>query len=188
MYQITPILCNDLNPVITNAVPLIAQNLASKNSEIQDMAANILEVFVEFLDGGSLIQPFTNLAQHGNARVKPTIIAKLAGRKCLFSAMKRIYLYYFNWVIIEFLDLIPSVYTSKKKQVELHVLPCLWVLLNSAKGHAASMGAGPLNNSIARLVGALYEQMGEQLIDRAANSSNVSTRNLELLKEMLSAY
>jgi hypothetical protein len=84
MYQITPILSNDLNPVITNAVPLVAQNLASKNSEIQDMAANILEVFVEYLDGGCLIQPFTNLAQHGNARVKPTIIAKLAGEKTIY--------------------------------------------------------------------------------------------------------
>lgn len=79
MHQITPILGNDLTPVITNVVPLIAQNLASKNSEIQDMAANILDVLVEYLDGGLLIQPFTNLAQHGNARVKPYIIFKLAG-------------------------------------------------------------------------------------------------------------
>lgn len=49
MYQITPLLLDDLNPVINNVVPIIAQNLASKNSEIQDMASNILDVFVEYL-------------------------------------------------------------------------------------------------------------------------------------------
>lgn len=106
MYQITPILGDDLNPVISNVVPIIAQNLASKNSEITDMASNILDVFVEYLgkkitttikilekkinffssylDGGSLIQPFTNIAQHGNVRVKPQIVAKLAGLLFLF--------------------------------------------------------------------------------------------------------
>jgi hypothetical protein len=40
-------------------------------------------VFLTYLkkniDGGSLIQPFTNLAQHGNSRIKPQIIYKLAG-------------------------------------------------------------------------------------------------------------
>lgn len=49
MYQITPILGDDLNPIIANTVPLIAQNLASKNNEIQDMASNVLDVMVEYL-------------------------------------------------------------------------------------------------------------------------------------------
>ena len=99
MYLITPLLCDDLNPVMVNVIPLIAQNLASKNSEIQDMASNILDVIVEYLgkirnflnkneflklyfftEGGSLIQPFANIAIHGNARVKPQIIFKLAGK------------------------------------------------------------------------------------------------------------
>lgn len=49
MCQIAPILGDNLNSVIANVVPLVAQNLASKNSEIQDMAANILDVFVDYL-------------------------------------------------------------------------------------------------------------------------------------------
>lgn len=49
MFQITPILGDNLASVIANVVPLIAQNLASKNSEIQDMASNILDVFIEYL-------------------------------------------------------------------------------------------------------------------------------------------
>ena len=68
------------------------------------------------------------------------------------------------------------------------MLPCLWVLLNSVKGNATSSGLGMMNNAISKLVNNLFEQMGEQLIDRAANSSNVTSRNLELLKEMLGVY
>jgi hypothetical protein len=49
MYQITPILRDDLNPIIANTIPLIAHHLASKNSEIQDMASNILDVMIEYL-------------------------------------------------------------------------------------------------------------------------------------------
>ena len=49
MYQITPILADDLSPILNSTVPLIAQHLASKNSEIQDMASNVLDVMVEYL-------------------------------------------------------------------------------------------------------------------------------------------
>jgi len=38
-----------MNAVISNVVPFVAQNLASKNSEIQDMALSVLDVFVEYL-------------------------------------------------------------------------------------------------------------------------------------------
>ena len=54
MLQITPILGDNLSAVISNVVPLIAQNLASKNNEIQDLASNILDTFVEYL--GMLIR------------------------------------------------------------------------------------------------------------------------------------
>ena len=49
MFQIAPLLADNLNPVIANLVPIIAQNLASKNSEIQDLASSILDVFIEYL-------------------------------------------------------------------------------------------------------------------------------------------
>jgi hypothetical protein len=49
MFQITPILIDGLSPVVQNVIPLLAQNLASKNNEIQDIASNILDLFVEYL-------------------------------------------------------------------------------------------------------------------------------------------
>ncbi|RMZ95708.1 hypothetical protein BpHYR1_050751 [Brachionus plicatilis] len=197
MYLITPLLRDDLNPVLVNVIPLIAHNLASKNSEIQDMASNILDALVEYLvlaafilfsglkmlkilkkfrkittrrkdkeynskNGGSLIQPFTNIAIHGNARVKPQIILKLS-------------------------DLVSKVYQRKQKQVDMHILPALWQILNLVKGNTMSAGINSLNFSITKLVMSLYEQMGEQLIEKASNNSSVSTRNLETLKQILTS-
>jgi hypothetical protein len=49
MFQITPILGDNLGLIIGNTVPLIAQNLASKNGEIQDLASEILENFIEYI-------------------------------------------------------------------------------------------------------------------------------------------
>lgn len=69
----------------------------------------------------------------------------------------------------------------------MHVLPTLWTLLNLIKGNSSSSHSGSsLNAAVARLVQSLYEQMGETLIDRAANNSNVPARNLELLKDLAS--
>ncbi len=82
------------------------------------------------------------------------------------------------------LDLIPHVYSRKQKQLELHVLPTLWGLLNVVKGSSVSQGSGSLNASVARLVQSLYEQMGDVLIERASSNSHVPARNLELLRNL----
>ena len=76
-------------------------------------------------------------------------------------------------------------YSRKQKQVELHVLPTLWSLLNSVKGNVSATNAGSLNGAIQKLSQNLYQQMGDNLIEKASNSSSVSKRNLEILKEFL---
>lgn len=108
-------------------------------------------------DGSQLIQPFTNLAMHANTRIKPQLVYKLA-------------------------DLIALTYSRKQKQVELHVLPAVWSLLNTVKGNSGSA----LTASVIKLVQYLYEQMGDTFIEKASASSNVPARNLDLLKELLS--
>ena len=80
-------------------------------------------------------------------------------------------------------DLIPLTYTRKQKQVELHVLPAVWSLLNNVKGNVGNS----LTASVAKLVHNLYEQMGDHLIDKASSSSSVPTRNFDLLKDLLNA-
>ena len=84
--------------------------------------------------------------------------------------------------------MIPHVYSRKQKQVELHVLPTLWSLLNSIKGNTLISSSTSLNGSVQKLALNLFEQMGDQLIERASNSSNVSARNLELLKELIKLH
>lgn len=64
-------------------------------------------------------------------------------------------------------------------------MPALWILLNTIKGSSSSFGSGTLNQSVTRLAQALYEHMGDYLVDRASNNSNVSARNLELLRDIL---
>jgi hypothetical protein len=86
-------------------------------------------------------------------------------------------------IVYKLADLISLVYSRKQKQVELHVLPAIWSLLNTVKGNNGSA----LNASFIRLVQALYEQMGDVFIERASNSSSVPARNLELLKELISS-
>lgn len=134
-----------------------------------------------FIDGGMLIQPFSNLAQHGNTRIRPQIINKLAGMLLKMNLTTNKINQATNNSI---LDLIPHVYSRKQKQLELHVLPTLWGLLNIVKGSSVSQGSGSLNASVARLVQSLYEQMGETLIERASNNSHVPARNLELLRNL----
>ena len=78
-------------------------------------------------------------------------------------------------------------YQRKQKQVDLHILPALWQLLNSIKGNTMSAGVNSMNFSITKLVISLYEQMGELLIEKASNNSSVSARNLETLKQILNS-
>lgn len=78
-------------------------------------------------------------------------------------------------------------YQRKQKQVDLHILPALWQLLNSVKGNTLSAGVNSMNFSITKLVMSLYEQMGEQLIEKASNNSSVSARNLETLKQIMNS-
>jgi hypothetical protein len=80
--------------------------------------------------------------------------------------------------------LIPHVYSKKQKQIELHVLPAVWSLLNLVKGSSLTPGSGTLNSAVSKLVQNLHEHMGDVLFDRAASNSNVSANNLELLQDL----
>jgi hypothetical protein len=95
---------------------------------------------------------------HANTRIRPQLVFKLA-------------------------DLIGCTYPRKQKQVELHVLPCVWALLASVKGNSGST----LTAAFVRLAQNLYEHMGESLVEKAAASSSVPAASLQLLKEFLHA-
>lgn len=103
MHQLVPILGDTLSSVINSALPIIAQNIASRNREISQIASDIIDAAIEyigkinnsndiglkrfyFLDSGCLIQPLCTLSQNSNLRVRPEIVLKLAS-KCFFSLL-----------------------------------------------------------------------------------------------------
>jgi len=111
MHQLVPILGDTLSSVINSALPIIAQNIASKNREISQVASDIIDTAIEyigkknfieidlkifffgdFLDSGCLLQPLCTLSQNSNLRVRPEIVLKLAS-KYKICEINLIYLY-----------------------------------------------------------------------------------------------
>ncbi|CAF0803502.1 unnamed protein product, partial [Didymodactylos carnosus] len=172
MHQIVPILGDALNGIINSTLPIIAQNIASKNHEISQLASDIIDAAIEYIDSGVLLQPLCALSQNSNPRVRPEIVLKLA-------------------------SIVPKVCQRRQKQVEIHLLPTYWKLLALLRGQTSTMlnntnttmttssaGVGNLNSSIHTLTTALYVELGSVLIEKASSSSAVAPKNLQLLREL----
>ncbi|CAF0896649.1 unnamed protein product [Rotaria sordida] len=165
MHQLIPILGDALSNVINSALPIVAQNIASKNRDISQFASDIIDTAIEYIDSGCLLQPLCTLSQNSNLRVRPEIVLKLA-------------------------TLVPRVCQRKPKQVELHLLPTYWKLLALLRGQnttgiiSSGGGSNSLNSSIHILTTALYTELGSVLLDKASSSSMVTPKNLQVLREL----
>jgi hypothetical protein len=80
MHQLVPIIGDALSSVINSSLPIIAQNIASKNREISQLASDIIDAAIEYIDSGFLLQPLCTLSQNSNLRVRPEIVLKLASK------------------------------------------------------------------------------------------------------------
>jgi ABC-type anion transport system duplicated permease subunit len=49
MHQLVPILGDALSTVISSALPIVAQNIASKNREISQLASDIIDTAIEYI-------------------------------------------------------------------------------------------------------------------------------------------
>ncbi|CAF0741521.1 unnamed protein product [Adineta steineri] len=165
MHQLVPILADALSAVINSTLPIIAQNIASKNREISQLASDIIDATIEYIDSGYLIQPLCTLSQNSNLRIRPEIVLKLA-------------------------TIVPRVCQRKPKQVEIHLLPTYWKLLALLRGQnstaitSSAGGSNTLNASIHTLTTALYTELGTVLLDKASSSSQVTPKNLQVLREL----
>ncbi|CAF1618650.1 unnamed protein product, partial [Adineta ricciae] len=165
MHQLVPILADSLSTVINSTLPIIAQSIASKNREISQLASDVIDAAIEYIDSGYLLQPICTLSQNSNLRVRPEIVLKLA-------------------------SLVPRVCQRKPKQVEIHLLPTYWKLLALLRGQNSTVitssagGSNSLNSSIHTLTAALYAELGCVLLDKASSSSMVTPKNLQVLKEL----
>ncbi|CAF3644622.1 unnamed protein product [Adineta steineri] len=165
MHQLVPILGDSLSSVINSTLPVVAQNIASNNREISQIASDIIDTTIEYIDCGVLLQPLCILSQNSNLRIRPEIVLKLAA-------------------------LVPQVCQRKPKQVEIHLLPTYWKLLTQLRGQnsttvtSSAGGVNTLNSSIHSITSALYAELGSTLIDKASSSSSVTPKNLQLLREL----
>ncbi|KAL3873542.1 hypothetical protein ACJMK2_036642 [Sinanodonta woodiana] len=161
MLQIVPILGNNLSAVISMAVGNVAPNLSSKNKEIYVAAMEVINAFMEHIDGSVLIQPMANQAQAASARSKPDLVEKVA-------------------------ELVDKVYPKKQKQVALHVLPLLWHLLGATNSSGALQGGSSnIRTATTTLINVLHVHMGSTLIERAQAEPNVTQRHIQLLQELI---
>lgn len=165
MHQLVPILGDALSSVMNTVLPIIAHNIASRNREISQLASDIIDAAIEYIDSSCLLQPLCTLSQNSNLRIRPEIVLKLA-------------------------TLVPRVCQRKPKQVEIHLLPTYWKLLALLRGQnttnliLSAGGSNSLNNSIHILTTALYTELGSVLLDKASSSSMVTPKNLQLLREL----
>ena len=65
---------NAIEPLITDIVKGLSSCLASSSTPIRDSASEALETLSADCDTGILIQPYVQVAQYGNIRVKAAMI------------------------------------------------------------------------------------------------------------------
>ena len=58
MHQLVPILGDALSSVINSALPLVAQNIASKNREISQLASDIIDTAIEYIGRREILNIF----------------------------------------------------------------------------------------------------------------------------------
>ncbi|XP_055957389.1 TOG array regulator of axonemal microtubules protein 1 [Patella vulgata] len=163
MFQVIPLLKDSLpqGPVLNIAIGNVVPNLSSKNRDIHEAAANILEALIEHIDACQLIEPFANQAIAAGPRSKPEIVEKVA-------------------------YLVQKVYVKKQKLVILRVLPLLWHLLVASNSSGAVHGGScDLRTASAQLANVLYSNMGTSLIDKAQADPNITPRHVEFLNQLL---
>mgnify|MGYP001164238143 CR=1 FL=1 len=74
MRQFIPILGPGLEPLATQLVPVLAQNLASKTPAIRTTATESLDLMIEHLDPAVLVQPYCAAAEFGNSKVMTAMV------------------------------------------------------------------------------------------------------------------
>ncbi|XP_068272650.1 TOG array regulator of axonemal microtubules protein 1 isoform X2 [Nyctibius grandis] len=161
MHKMVPLLKDNLSPVINMLIPAIVDNnLNSKNPGVYAAATNVIEALCQYLDSYLLLQPFCTKAQFLNGKAKQDMTEKLA-------------------------DLVTELYPRKPYAVEQKVLVVLWHLLgNMTNGGSLPGAGGNTRAATAKLSKALFAQMGQSLLTRAASQPPHIKKSLEEFLEM----
>lgn len=109
LRQVVPTLGPGLDPLATQIVPQLAQNLASKTASIRETATQTLQLMIEHLDPAVLAQPYCAAAEFGNSKVMEAMVPVVC-------------------------DLVLRLHPNGTKLLVKHAVPLQMKLLNEAKG------------------------------------------------------
>ncbi|XP_029454335.1 TOG array regulator of axonemal microtubules protein 1 [Rhinatrema bivittatum] len=156
MQKIVPLLKDNLSAVINMLIPAIVDNnLNSKIPGIYAAATNVIQALTEHLDNYLLLQPFCAKIPFLSGKAKQDMTEKLA-------------------------DFVMKLYPRKPYAVEQKVLVVLWHLLGNLTNSGSLPGAGGnMRTATAKLTKALFEKMGQNLLNQAASQPVHIRRNLE---------
>nr|XP_033809260.1 TOG array regulator of axonemal microtubules protein 1 isoform X2 [Geotrypetes seraphini] len=156
MQKIIPLLKDNLSAVINMLIPAIVDNnLNSKTPGIYAAATNVIEALTEHLDNYVLLQPFCAKIPFLSGKAKQDMTEKLA-------------------------DFVTKLYPRKPYAVEQKVLAVLWHLLGNLTNSGSLPGAGGnMRTATAKLSKALFEKMGQNLLNQAASQPAHIRKNLQ---------
>ncbi|KAM6335385.1 TOG array regulator of axonemal microtubules protein 1 [Podargus strigoides] len=156
LHKMIPLLKDDLSPVISLLIPAVVDNnLNSKNPGVYAAATNVIQALYQHVDNSLLLLPFCTKCQFLKGKAQRDMTEKLA-------------------------DLVTVLYARKPGTVEQKVLGVLWQLLENTRRSGSLQGAdGDIQAATAKLARALYTEMGQRLITRAASQPPHIQRTLE---------
>lgn len=156
LNRCVPILRDGMSTAMTIIIENLKTPLSSKNDPIFHMARECIGTITKYIDNTCLVHPLVSAIQYGNARNKPELAQGLA-------------------------DIVRPTFARKPGLINRHVLPTLWSLLSTSSSGAQTPGRANLQSAIANLCDALYECMGEELLEEARNKSSRAVQRLESL-------
>ena len=120
----------NLNPLLST----VLANCGSTNTNIRCNGESLLNTLISSTCNYQLVQPFAHLISFGNARVKPLLVSKLAGK----GGGVRV-------------GITGNVNETKPQFVEKHILPLFYKLLDDTKMEVrvqVQKLAGALNSAL----------------------------------------
>eukprot|EP00002_Diphylleia_rotans_P035322 TRINITY_DN7695_c0_g1_i4.p1 TRINITY_DN7695_c0_g1~~TRINITY_DN7695_c0_g1_i4.p1 ORF type:complete len:1373 (-),score=287.02 TRINITY_DN7695_c0_g1_i4:153-4271(-) len=79
VQKVVALLKDNIEPVLSNLIPALANNLAASNAQIRALASETLDNLLATVDPVILLPPLVNAATFGNLRVKPQLLDKIRG-------------------------------------------------------------------------------------------------------------
>ena len=200
--NMVPLLGSLLAPLSANIIKAIMPNLASKNSSILAAATTVFDLISQCVgesfhclvnasmcynedgavlifpslsvsDPACLIQPIATHSQHGNARIQPIMINKLAGMLNALNHLHHDLMCVHCNTRLFTAELAEVIYSYNPRLVVRQILPVVWHFLAGKPP-----GSNEVKEAIVALCQSLYSLMEQSFLDSASSLPPQSQQRL----------